>query len=163
MKQRTQTRIRISVADQQLVVTGAGGETRAYPISTSRYGLGFKEGSMKTPTGKFRVSEKIGARTAVNTLFKNRKAVGGGAKNRGGEDLIMSRILWLHGLGKRNANTHSRYIYIHGTNHEAKIGTPASHGCVRMRNRDIVELFDLVEVGTPVTITLTTGRVGRGE
>ena len=64
----------------------------------------------------------------------------------------MSRILWLDGLGKRNANTYERYIYIHGTNHEEQIGEPASHGCMRMRNADVAELFDLVEVDTPVVI-----------
>jgi hypothetical protein len=69
-----------------------------------------------------------------------------------GDDLIMSRILWLDGLDAANANTHARYIYIHGTNHEEKIGEPASHGCIRMKNADIAELFELVEVGTPVVI-----------
>ena len=68
------------------------------------------------------------------------------------DDLIMSRILWLDGLERRNANTHDRYVYIHGTNHEDKIGTPDSHGCIRMRNDHVIELFDLVDEGTPVTI-----------
>jgi lipoprotein-anchoring transpeptidase ErfK/SrfK len=64
----------------------------------------------------------------------------------------MSRILWLDGLDKHNANTRDRFIYIHGTKHEDRIGTPDSHGCVRMRNNDVVELFDLVEDGSPVVI-----------
>jgi lipoprotein-anchoring transpeptidase ErfK/SrfK len=68
------------------------------------------------------------------------------------DDLIMSRVLWLDGLEPENANTFDRYIYIHGTNHEESIGQPASHGCVRMRNADVAELFDLVEVGTEVVI-----------
>jgi lipoprotein-anchoring transpeptidase ErfK/SrfK len=64
----------------------------------------------------------------------------------------MTRILWLDGLERRNANTHDRYVYIHGTNHEDEIGTPASHGCVRMKNADLLELFEQVKVGTPVEI-----------
>jgi L,D-transpeptidase YbiS len=68
------------------------------------------------------------------------------------EDLIMTRILWLDGLEPRNANTHDRYIYIHGTNHEEKIGVADSHGCIRMKNADLVELFERVTEGTPVEI-----------
>jgi lipoprotein-anchoring transpeptidase ErfK/SrfK len=68
------------------------------------------------------------------------------------DDLVMTRILWLDGLEARNANTHDRYIYIHGTNHEEKIGLPESHGCIRMRNSDLVELFKQVAEGTPVEI-----------
>jgi len=64
----------------------------------------------------------------------------------------MTRILWLDGAEPRNANTHDRYVYIHGTNHEEELGTPASHGCIRMRNADVIELFDHVEEGTPVEI-----------
>lgn len=107
---------------------------------------------MKTPTGRFRVAEKIGAGARSDTVFKSRRPVAALQKHASDDDLIMSRILWLEGLGKRNANTRERYIYIHGTNHEDEIGRPASHGCVRMTNADVVELFDLVEVGTPVTI-----------
>jgi hypothetical protein len=69
-----------------------------------------------------------------------------------GDDLVMSRILWLDGLEAANANTYDRYVYIHGTNHEELIGQPASHGCIRMKKADVAELFDLVEVGTPVVI-----------
>lgn len=68
------------------------------------------------------------------------------------DDLVMSRILWLDGLDDHNANTRDRFIYIHGTRHEDKIGTPASHGCIRMRNTDVVELFELVDETTPVVI-----------
>ena len=67
-------------------------------------------------------------------------------------DLVLSRILWLHGMEPRNENTFQRYIYIHGTNDENSLGRPASHGCVRMRNREVIDLFDLVPVGTPVWI-----------
>ena len=68
------------------------------------------------------------------------------------EDLVMTRILWLDGLDPENANTHERFIYIHGTNHEESLGEPASHGCIRMRSADLVELFELVDVDTPVAI-----------
>lgn len=69
-----------------------------------------------------------------------------------GDDLITSRILWLDGLERENANTKERYIYIHGTNQEGLIGQPVSHGCVRMRNEDVIKLFEMVTVGTPVEI-----------
>ncbi|PYL46892.1 MAG: murein L,D-transpeptidase, partial [Verrucomicrobia bacterium] len=68
------------------------------------------------------------------------------------EDLVLSRILWLDGVEAHNVNTRNRFIYIHGTRHEDKIGEPDSHGCIRMRNADVIELFDLVDVDTPVTI-----------
>jgi lipoprotein-anchoring transpeptidase ErfK/SrfK len=150
--------IRISVADQRLELTMRNGDARTYPISTSRLGLGFKEGSYKTPTGRFRIVEKIGGGMPLVTVFKGRKAVPIRAEEHPADDLIMARILWLDGLGVRNANTRQRYIYIHGTNHEREVGRATSHGCIRMRNRDVAELFDQVGVGTPVTITRTTTR-----
>ena len=107
---------------------------------------------MKTPTGRFRIAEKIGAKMPLGTVFKSRRPVKITKKELAGEDLIMTRILWLDGLDPGNANTHERFIYIHGTNHEELIGQPASHGCVRMRSADLVELFDRVEIGTPVVI-----------
>lgn len=161
MKQRPA--IRISVADQRLEVATSAGGKKAYPISTSRLGLGFTEGSHKTPTGQFRIAEKIGAGMPLETVFKGRKPVSIRAEDYPQDDLIMARILWLDGLGKRNANTRRRYIYIHGTNHERELGRATSHGCVRMGNTDVAELFDLVEVGTPVTITRATMRRRGGE
>lgn len=125
---------------------------RAYPISSSRFGLGTKAGSYKTPLGKFRIAEKIGAGEAPGTIFKSRVPLRPNEPLPETEDFITSRILWLDGLGKRNANTHDRFVYIHGTKHEGTIGTPDSHGCIRMRNADVIELFDLVAEGTPVTI-----------
>ncbi len=107
---------------------------------------------MKTPLGKFRVAEKIGAGAKPGTIFKARVAVKAKEPLPDTEDFVTSRILWLDGLGKRNANTHDRFIYIHGTRREDKIGTPDSHGCIRMRNDDVIELFDLVPEGTAVTI-----------
>lgn len=107
---------------------------------------------MKTPTGKFRISEKIGGGMPAGTVFKSRRPVKATKKLLRDEDLVMTRILWLDGLESENANTHQRYIYIHGTNHEESIGKPASHGCIRMRNADLLELFELVDEDTPVVI-----------
>jgi lipoprotein-anchoring transpeptidase ErfK/SrfK len=125
---------------------------RSYPVSTSRFGIGTEMGSMKTPTGRFRVVEKIGGDAPSGTVFRSRVALKPVDPIPPTEDLVMSRILWLDGLDEQNANTRDRYIYIHGTKHEAKIGTPASCGCVRMRNVDVIELFDLVDEDTPVVI-----------
>ena len=107
---------------------------------------------MKTPTGQFRVAEKIGAELPNGTIFRSRVPLDPSEPPPPTEDLVLSRILWLDGLDEHNANTRDRYIYIHGTRHEDKIGTPASCGCVRMRNADVIELFDLVDEGTPVVI-----------
>ena len=115
---------------------------------------------MKTPTGRFRIAEKIGDNLPPETAFKSRKPVRASAKALRSDDLVMSRILWLDGVEAHNANTHQRYVYIHGTNHEEAIGTPASHGCIRMRNQDVVELFDLVKVDTPVIIAAAKPRRG---
>lgn len=107
---------------------------------------------MKTPIGRFRIAQKIGAGMPLETVFKSREPVPLTPEMMEADDLIMSRILWLEGLEAENANSFNRYIYLHGTNHEELIGEAASHGCVRMRNADIAELFDLVAVGTEVVI-----------
>jgi lipoprotein-anchoring transpeptidase ErfK/SrfK len=125
---------------------------RSYPVSTSRFGIGTEMGSMKTPTGRFRVVEKIGGDAPSGTVFRSRVALKPVDPIPPTEDLVMSRILWLDGLDEQNTNTRDRYIYIHGTKHEDKIGMPASCGCVRMRNVDVIELFDLVDEDTPVVI-----------
>ena len=107
---------------------------------------------MKTPTGRFRIAEKIGEGMPLGTVFKSRRPVKVGKKLRQDDDLIMTRILWLDGLDPGNANTRERFIYIHGTNHEESLGEPASHGCIRMKSADLLELFELVDVDTPVAI-----------
>jgi lipoprotein-anchoring transpeptidase ErfK/SrfK len=152
VKKSAEPSIHISVARQRLAVKRGGKLERSFRVSTSKFGLGSEEGSMKTPVGRFRIAEKIGDGQPIDTAYKARVPMPASADALESDDLIMSRILWLDGLEEANANTHARYIYIHGTNHEDKIGTPASHGCVRMRNADMAELFDLVEVGTPVVI-----------
>lgn len=152
MKQSTQTAVHVSVKDQRMRVVLGDRLLREFPVSTSRFGLGFKSGSMKTPLGLFRIAEKIGMNAPLGTVFKSRKPVAFSEIHTTDDDLILSRILWLDGLGVRNSNSYWRFIYIHGTNQEDKIGTPASHGCVRMKNADVAELFELVHVGTPVVI-----------
>ena len=152
MKKSPAAKIEISVRKQRLTLRSGRKKVAEYPVSTSRFGLGSKEGSFKTPTGKFRVAEKIGEGMPLGTVFKSRRPVKTTRKALREEDLVMTRILWLDGLGRRNANTHDRYIYIHGTNHEEKIGLPDSHGCIRMKNADLVELCERVSEGTPVEI-----------
>ena len=152
MKKSVQPKIHISVKKQELTLRSGRKKLAAYPISTSRFGLGSEEGSFKTPTGKFRVAERIGEGTPLGTVFKSRRPVKATKKMLRDDDLVMTRILWLDGLEPANANTYERFIYIHGTNHEGQIGEPASHGCIRMRNSDLVELFDRVGVDTQVMI-----------
>ena len=150
--QSGRTKIDISIRDQQLTLTRDGEELRSYPISSSRFGIGTEEGSMKTPLGNFRIAEKIGDAAAPGTIFKARVALGPDDPLPDTEDFVTTRILWLDGLEEENANTRDRFIYIHGTRHEDKIGIPDSHGCIRMRNADVVELFDLVDETTQVVI-----------
>ena len=138
---------------------------RQFAVSTALNGAGEAEGSYCTPRGRHRIAQKIGAGAPLFAVFKARVASGEiwtpqQDSGEPGRDWILSRILWLEGIvaGKNQGGTvdsYARYIYIHGTNEEDKIGTPASHGCIRMRNADMADLFDRVEVGTPVNITET--------
>jgi len=152
MKKSPQAQIHISVKRQRLTLKSGRKMLAAYSVSTSRFGLGTDEGSMKTPTGRFRISEKIGDGMPPGTVFKSRRPVKVTKTLLRDDDLVMTRILWLDGLDPGNANTHERFIYIHGTNHEENLGEPASHGCIRMKKSDLLELFERVEVGTPVAI-----------
>jgi L,D-transpeptidase YbiS len=150
--QTSRTNIHISIRNQQLTLKEGETPIRTYPVSTSRFGIGAEEGSMKTPTGRFRIAEKIGGEMPSDTVFQSRVPLKPGDPLPPTEDLVMSRILWLEGLDEHNTNTHDRFIYIHGTKHEDKIGIPDSHGCVRMRNSDVAELFVLVDEGAQVII-----------
>lgn len=142
---------------QEAVLVDGDQEIRRYPVSTALKGLGCEEGSYKTPTGSFQIAQKIGEGAVPGSVFRGRVATGetwsaeGPLKNSP-DDLILTRILWLEGLEPHNANTFQRYIYFHGTNQEDLLGTPASHGCIRMSNKDVMDLFDRVPVGTAVTI-----------
>ena len=143
--------ILVSIARQTLTLIGPD-FTLEYPVSTSQFGLGTEPGSFKTPLGRFEICHKIGAGAPHGAVFKGRVPTGemGDASNP--DDLIQTRILWLDGIDPENANTRERYIYIHGTNHEETIGTPASHGCIRMRNADVANLYENVTEGTGVVI-----------
>ena len=122
-------------------------------MSTSARGTGCQVGSLRTPTGRFRIAAKLGRNAPNGMVFKSRKATGRIARQGGSDDLILTRILWLEGLDRANANTRARYIYLHGTNHEAKLGRPASHGCIRLANAwAFIELFALAPRGTRVHI-----------
>lgn len=135
---------------------------RLYPLSTAVQGVGSEVDSFKTPLGKHRICEKIGQGLPNGMVLKGRVASGEiwspdprNPLSTSREDLILSRILWLEGIEESNLTTKDRLIYIHGTNHEDKLGKPSSGGCIRMSNRDIIELFELVNIGTVVEISLT--------
>jgi lipoprotein-anchoring transpeptidase ErfK/SrfK len=145
-------KICIDTKAQTLQLLNAGEVAWQFPISSSRFGLGQAPGSLQTPIGRFRIYQKIGGDQPPNTVFRGRAPVIEPLNWKKEKDLITSRILWLDGLEPHNENTRERFIYIHGTNEEHLIGQPASHGCIRMRNDDVIRLFDLVETGTEVEI-----------
>ncbi len=152
----------VDVANQRLYLFRGGDLVAQWPVSTSRYGIGNREESHKTPTGAHRVARKIGDGAPVGTLFRGRRDTGRIVTihrddTPAPEDYVTTRILWLEGLEPginkgAGIDSFQRYIYIHGTAEEGRIGTPASHGCVRMRNADVIELFDLIDMGTLVDI-----------
>ena len=144
--------LQVDVASQTLSLLENGEVKKRWPVSTSKFGLGFEPGSFKTPTGRFSVAEKFGADAPLWAEFRGRRATGRIVEAGGEEDGVLTRILWLDGLDPENANTKDRYIYFHGTNREDLIGVPASHGCVRLKNEDMAEVFDLVPVGARVVI-----------
>lgn len=153
MKTHTASRLLVDVPSQRVALLDEGGAvTASWPVSTSRFGLGSEEGSFRTPTGRFEIAEKIGAGEPPWMVFKGRVATGELAAPGGTEDLVLTRILWLEGCDPGNRNTRERYIYFHGTNQEELLGTPASHGCIRLANDAILDLFERVSVGTPVEI-----------
>jgi len=156
-------RILIHAATQSLELVDDGGAVvKRYPVSTARNGLGEQCGSNCTPRGRHLIRAMIGKDMPANTVFIGRRPTGEIyseqlAAQQPGRDWILTRILWLSGcepgfnrLGE--VDTMRRYIYIHGCPDSAPMGVPGSIGCVRMRNADIIELFDLVTAGTPVEI-----------
>ena len=149
-------KLRVDVTRQVVELLDADGAVRwSAPVSTSAFGIGTEEGSHRTPPGLHRIIEKIGAGEPLGMRFVGRKPTGeiwSPASPPVEEDWILTRILWLEGLEPRNANTRARYIYFHGTNREDRIGTPASHGCIRLRNADMVSLFEHIEVEAEVEI-----------
>ncbi|HEY5791726.1 MAG TPA: L,D-transpeptidase [Chthoniobacterales bacterium] len=146
------TGIVVDIPTQTLRLEGEGLTPETFSISTSKFGIGTEPGSCRTPLGRFEIAEKIGQGQPAGMRYQSRIPTGEILDQGGEEDHVLTRILWLSGLEAENANTRGRYIYIHGTNQEALLGAPASHGCIRMRNADILRLFDAVAQGTPVQI-----------
>lgn len=145
--------IRVHIPSQTLDLLDEAGEiVRCYAVSTSRHGTGTEPGSFKTPAGRFRIAEKIGDGAPPGEIFVSRVPTGQIGGESDDHDHVQTRILWLDGLDDDNKNTHERYIYIHGTNSESRLGTPASFGCVRMNNLDVIDLYDRVPAGTTVEI-----------
>lgn len=143
----------MSVKEQKVIVVNDGGVVAKFPVSTSKFGLGDASRSYKTPLGKMKVCEKIGAELAPGTVLKGRHATNEVLPvNAPGRDPIVTRILWLDGCESQNANARERAIYIHGTPEESRIGKPASYGCIRMRSKDVIALYDILPVGASVTV-----------
>lgn len=146
----------VSVPDQKLALIENGISVAQFPISTSKFGLGDKNGSYATPLGSLEIASKIGANAPLGAVFKSRIRTGEVlSPNAAGRDPIVTRILWLRGLEKCNSRAYNRNIYIHGTPVERLIGRPASYGCIRMRSRDIANLFSAVNVGTKIAVVNT--------
>lgn len=143
----------ISVPDQCMVVLENGVPIARYPVSTSKYGLGDNYGRYTTPVGNLEVAQKFGDNAPMGAVFKGRHWTGEVLRpNAPGRDPIVTRILWLRGLDYCNRNAYSRGIYIHGTPVESLIGRPASYGCIRMRSRDVVNLYNTIGVGARISI-----------
>lgn len=149
-------------SDQQLLcrVSASDNPVQYYSISTSRYGLGQQEGSLQTPLGIHKIAQKIGGHEPLGRVFRGRVPTTEMCLPDDFDaeaDVITSRILWLEGLQPGlnrggDVDSYARYIYIHGTADEAHIGQPASIGCIRMKNSDVIDLFDCVEPGDLVII-----------
>ena len=150
------THLRVSISVQRIdLIDNAGQITRSFPISTAKKGTGSEPNSNKTPLGWHRVCQKIGDNAESGTHFVGRKPTGRVWKTSDpveDKNLVLTRILWLDGEEDHNKTSKDRYIYIHGTNREDLIGQPASAGCVCLRNADVIQLYDLIPVGTRVEV-----------
>ena len=153
--------IAVSIAQQLLMFFHECALHRSYVVSTSRRPSSNVRDSLGTPRGLHEIAERIGAGAPPGIVFKARASTGRHFAELPAEEqeknLITTRILWLRGLepgvnAGGDVDTHARYIYIHGTNHEDRLGTPASSGCVQMANTDIIELYDQVRTGDLVWI-----------
>lgn len=152
----------VSAAKQELYLVQNEKVTATYKISTSKKGIGSKAGSDKTPPGIHRIKEKFGEGAKIGAIFKGRAYIGREAEIitepiSVNSDDVTTRILWLEGLEPgvnkgEGIDSYKRYIYIHGTPEEGLIGTPASHGCIRMLNKEVIEVFNKVPIGTLVVI-----------
>jgi len=149
----TRHRIVVSIPEQRLALLDNGALIATYPISTSKFAIGDFPGSRGTPLGELEIAKKIGGDAPSGMVFKDRRPTGEVlVPDAPGRDPIVSRILWLRGLEAQNANAYGRYIYIHGTAEERNIGRRASYGCIRMRSRDVIQLYDIVGPRARVTI-----------
>lgn len=149
----TQHHVVVSVREQKLALLEKGSLVATFPVSTSKFGLGDRRGSCRTPLGELEIADKIGDTAPLGTVFKNRRRTGEVVtSNAPGRDAIVTRIIWLRGREAQNANAFGRDIYIHGTPEERNIGLPVSYGCIRMRSADIMKLYSLVGRGAQVTI-----------
>ncbi len=155
-------RIEVSIPEQRLELFDDGVRIRSYTVSTAANGAGERAGSYCTPRGHHRIRAKIGAGLPMGAVLRGRRPTGevcdAAAWNAAPDrDWILTRILWLCGeeTGVNRGgevDTFRRYVYIHGTPDGVQLGRPGSRGCIRMRNRDVLELFDLVSTGTPMVI-----------
>lgn len=154
--------ITVSIPEQKLYLKKEDKLFKMYAISTAKNGVGGKFGSEQTPRGRHIIRAKIGSNAPINAVFVGRRQTGeiyspdlrSASPER---DWILTRILWLSGLEPGlnrlgDVDTMRRYIYIHGTPDDVDMGVPGSRGCIRMRNHDIIELFDLIPAGTPLII-----------
>tara|TARA_B100000287_G_C20562040_1_gene752871 strand:+ start:309 stop:893 length:585 start_codon:yes stop_codon:yes gene_type:complete len=152
----------ISINKQKLYHIKLNKVLSSYYISSSKYGVGSKSGSNKTPLGLHKIKEKHGDKTPINGRMIGRIFYGEIStiytdKTKSKTDDVTSRIFWLEGLEKgknkgQGIDSYDRYIYIHGTSEEGMLGSPASHGCIRMSNKDVIDLYKIIEVGTLVVI-----------
>jgi lipoprotein-anchoring transpeptidase ErfK/SrfK len=151
------TEIIVSVPEQRLVILENGLRVGQFPVSTSKFGIGDRPRSYATPLGTLQVASKTGAGAPVGAVFKGKRRTGEILRpNSRGRDPIVTRILHLRGLERGNSRAYSRGIYIHGTAEERKIGRPASYGCIRMKSRDVIRVFERVPVGAIVEIVNVT-------
>lgn len=153
VKQDTRNQMIVSVRDQTMLLVTDGKPVKTYRVSTSKFGLGDKPGSNRTPLGRMQVAQKIGDSAPKGAVFKSRRPTGEILKpNAPGRDPIVTRIFWLKGAERYNQNAFNRFIYIHGTPEEKRLGTPASYGCIRMGSNDVADLFDRVGLGANVYV-----------
>ena len=161
-KPELKIKILVDISEQRLYLKSGEQTLVSYPISSSKYGEGSKENSFKTPLGNHIIKEKIGENAPINTIFisrintKNIASIENKPKNTE-NDYVTSRIMWLegeeNGVNKGpGIDSYERYIYIHGTHEEGLIGVKASHGCIRMFNVDVIDLYDRIYNGTKVII-----------
>ena len=149
----TRNKMIVSVRDQRMLLARDGKPVKVYPISTSKFGVGDGPGTNRTPLGRMEVAKKIGDSARKGTVFKSRRPTGEVIKpNAPGRDPIVTRILWLKGREFHNRNAFRRFIYIHGTPEEYRLGSPASYGCIRMSSRDVADLYRRIGLGAEVKV-----------